>query len=318
MRRRVRAGLINTTVFGVLFLSATGCAGHAAAPVVAPIAAVADATGLTGVGMVSAGSRPLPAANAAGVLRLSLTVGGLKRGYLLAPARKKAPRMRPALLLYLPSANTLLGDEYVRYGLDLLRDHGMTVVVAGPWAGSWNAGRCCGQAHQRRVDDVAAVSAMRDDALRIAGADPARVVVLGHSAGALMAWRLACDGAFGAAAVVAVAGTLVSSCPALPSVPAFLAVNGGRDTSIPLEGSTRVVPLLGIAPPSVRKSLAVLALAGGCQESSVSSGLSDVHGCRGANPLQLRVLENAGHSWAGLDGTRAASLFLHAHVAGID
>ena len=158
---------------------------------------------------------------------------------------------------------------------------------------------------------------MRDDALRRSHADATRVLLLGHSAGAMLAWHLACDRTFGALAVVAVAGTLVSSCPALSPPPAFLAVNGGLDLSIPLDGSTRVVPLLGIAPPSVRDSLRVLAVAGGCQHVSVREGLSDAQGCLGGRPMQLRVLEHAGHSWAELDGTRAAATFLHAHVAGI-
>ncbi len=249
MRQRPASRLTVLATLAILMLALNSCAAHRAAPVGLPV----DATGLTGAGMVRVHSMPLPGADADGVGRVTVRVGGRDRGYLLAPARRVPPRMRPALLIYLPSANTLLRDEYVRYP---------------------------------------------------------------HSAGARLAWRLACDGAFGAAAVVAVAGTLVSSCPAL-SPPAFLAVNGGLDANIPVNGSTRVVPLLGIAPPSVRDSLRALAVAGGCQPIRDSNGLTDVHGCRGGRPMQLQVLARAGHGWADLDGTGAAARFLHAYVAGI-
>ena len=319
MGRSRRSRLLGLAACAAVSLAALSCSrspdGHGA-PRTASLATT-DATGLSATGLVDYHTTPLPGSDSDGVGRLTVHVGGLDRAYLLAPARRVAPRARPALLIYLPSANTLVTEEYVRYRLDALRDHGMTVLVAGPWAGSWNAGRCCGLPHRRGVDDVAAVSAMRDDALRHTDADPGRVVVLGHSAGALLAWHLACTRAFNAVAIIAVAGTLVSSCTAPSPDSAFLAVNGGRDTTVPLLGSPRVVPLLGVAPPSVRRSLLYLGAASGCRRMRVVQELTELYGCRDARLLQLRVVAQAGHSWAELDGTRAAAAFLRIHVVGI-
>ena len=318
--RSQRSRLLGLATCAAVFLAAVSCSSSPdvhRAPRTASLVATTDATGLSAIGLVGYHPSPLPGADPDGVGRLAVHVGGLDRAYLLAPARRIAPRARPALLIYLPSANTLLTDEYVRYRLDALRDHGMTVLVAGPWAGSWNAGRCCGLPHRRGVDDVAAVSAMRDDALQHTDADPSRVVVLGHSAGALLAWRLACTRAFTAVAIVAVGGTLVSSCAARSPDSAFLAVNGGRDTTVPLMGSTRVVPLLGVAPPSVRSSFLHLGAASGCHRFSVVQELTELHGCRDSRLLQLRIDAQAGHSWAELDGTRVAAAFLGLHVVGI-
>lgn len=278
---------------------------------------VQDATGLTAAGLVAAADVALPDAAADGTARLSAD----DRTYLLAPARRVAPGRQPGLLLVLPAANTTLRTEYDRYALDALRDHGVAVAVVGTYAASWNAGACCGGAQRDGVDDVAAVTAVRDDALRRIAGDPAQVAVLGHSVGALMGWRLACTPGFGAAAVVAVSGTLVSDCGPLQDTPAFLGLNGAADTTVPLEGDRRVVPILGIGPPPVRGSLGRLAEAGGCGPAEVrEAGRVTVvrhDGCTGGASVQLQVVAGTGHPWAGLDATRRAAAFLAESLPGV-
>ena len=282
---------------------------------------VQDATGLPGDRLAAAAPVPLPGAEADGTARLSVRVDGRDRIYLLAPARRVAPRAQPALVLVLPAANTNLRTEYDRYQLDALRDHGMSVAVVGTYGASWNAGTCCGKPLQDRVNDVAAVAAVRDDALQRAGADPGRVAAFGHSVGAFMAWRLACTPAFRAAAVVSISGTLVAPCPALPATPRFLALHGAQDSTVPVDGSRRVVPLLGIAPPSVRESAATLARAGRCSaavRSSVPGGTATTYdGCTGGGRVDLVVLDGQGHEWTDLDATRRVSAFLAEALTGV-
>ena len=284
-----------------------------ARPVVPPLPPVQDVTGLAGDRLVPATTIALPGADSSGVATLAVRSSGIDRPYLLAPARRVAPRAQPALLIVLPAANTLLRTEYDRYGLDAFRDHGMTVLVAGHDAASWNAGACCGRPAREDLDDVGAVTAMRADAVRRSGAAAGRTAVLGHSVGALMAWRLACTPAFGASAVVAVSGTLVHSCPPLPRTPRLLSLNGAVDRTVPVDGSTSVVPILGIAPPSVRTSLSRLAAAGGCAPPTRfrvgSSSVTDHVRCTGGGRLRLQVVDGQGHPWAGLDATRRAAAF---------
>ena len=286
-----------------------------------PLPPVDDVTGLSAQGMVAAKQIALPGADASGAAQLSVRSSGIDRPYLLAPARRVAPRGDPALLVVLPAANTLLRTEYDRYGLDAFRDHGFTVLVAGHDAANWNAGACCGRPAEQDLDDVAAVTAMRADAVRRSGADPARTAVLGHSVGAFMAWRLACTPAFGAAAVVAVSGTLVTDCPRLPRTPRFLALNGALDSTVPVDGSDREVPILGIAPPSVRESARRVAAAGSCAPPVTfgvgSTTVTDHRSCSGGGLVRLQVVQGQGHPWADLDATRRAAAWLSASVVGV-
>lgn len=287
-----------------------------------PLPAVNDMTGLPGDRLVAAEPVAIPGANADGTGRVSVQVDGRERIYLLAPARRVAPRSQPALVMVLPAANTNLRTEYDRYGLDALRDHGATVVVVGNYAANWNAGSCCGRPVEDGINDVNAVTAVRNDALRRAGADPGRVALLGHSVGAFMAWRLACTPMFGAAAVVAVSGTLVHPCPtSMSRTPRMLALNGAEDRTVPLDGSRQVVPILGIAPPSVRESAARVAAAGRCsaaRRESTSRGTATVYdGCTGQGSVRLEVVAGQGHPWDDLDAGRRASAFLAEALTGV-
>lgn len=290
-------------------------------PRLAPLPPVDDVTGLTGDHLVAAKEISLPGADASGAAQLSVRSSGIDRPYLLAPARRVAPRSDPALLIVLPAANTLLREEYDRYGFDAFRDHGFTVLVAGHDAANWNAGACCGRPAEQDLDDVAAVTAMRAEAVRLSGADAGRTAVLGHSVGAFMAWRLACTPAFGAAAVVAVSGTLVTDCPRLPSTPKLLSLNGELDRTVPVDGSDEEVPILGIAPPSVRESARRVAEAGSCAAPVTfgvgSTTVTDHRSCSGDGLVRLQVVNGQGHPWADLDATRRAAAWLSATVPGV-
>ena len=312
-------------------LALLSACGSAAPPAATPVATspykfprpaelppVSDATGLSGARLVATAPARLPGAAADGTARFSVLSSGGDRPYLLAPARRTAPRADPALLVVLPAANRTLREEYDRYGLDALRDHGLTVLVAGTYAASWNAGGgCCGRPASDGVDDVAALLAMRTDAARRTRVDAARTGVVGHSVGGLMAWRLACTPSFRAQAVVAVSGTLTAGCPALPAVPAFLAVHGAQDATVPVDGSRTRSRLLGVAPPSVRDSLAELAAAAGCTGRTGSGGTTTHSGCRGGGSVRLTVVPGAGHPWEALDATRRTAAFLADALSGV-
>ena len=315
MRRTGPAGLVAAVALA-------GCGGSAP-PVTAPsqVAPVASSPVAPAVGLVTAPAVRLAGADRTGAAQLSVRSSGIDRPFLLAPARTVLSGQPPALLVLLPAANTLLREEYDRYGLDAFRDRGFTVLVAGHDAASWNAGSCCGRPAEQDLDDVAAVTAMRADAVRRTGADAGRTAVIGHSVGAFMAWRLACTPAFRAAAVVAVSGTLVTECPDLPHTPRLLSLNGALDRTVPVDGSEAVVPILGIAPPSVRESAQRLAAAGGCAAPVTSAvegtTVTDYRPCNGDGAVRLQVVSDHGHTWADLDATRRVATWLSASVAGV-
>ena len=72
----------------------------------------------------------------------------------------------------------------------------------------WNATDGCCNVFNSDVDDVAYISALIADAITHYGADPKRIFLVGHSNGAFMAHRMACDRAELLAGVAAFAGVV--------------------------------------------------------------------------------------------------------------
>ena len=74
-------------------------------------------------------------------------------------------------------------------------EEGFILVMPNGYQNSWNGGVCCGAAASDRLDDVAffrAIFAELSDHLNI---DRNRVYATGHSSGAFMSYRLACEAA---------------------------------------------------------------------------------------------------------------------------
>jgi poly(3-hydroxybutyrate) depolymerase len=133
-----------------------------------------------------------------------------------------------------------------------------------------------------------------------------------------MVWRLACTPGFGAAAAVAVSGTLTAECPRpLVRVPDLLALHGEQDASVPLNGSDQVVPLLGIVPPSVRDSASRVAASAGCGAPMTTAAATSWGGCAGGGSVTLSVVPGRGHPWEDLDATRRTAAFLKAVLPGV-
>jgi len=117
-------------------------------------------------------------------------------------------------------------------------------------------------------DDVEYLTAVIDDVVKAFGADSSRVFVIGHSNGALMANRLACERSARIAAFVSLAGTVeASSChPAQPV--SVLTVHGTKDKYVLYEGGT----LQGLGSyRSAAATLAFWAKADGCEGSRTAA-----------------------------------------------
>jgi poly(3-hydroxybutyrate) depolymerase len=101
----------------------------------------------------------------------------------------------------------------------------------------WNAGGCCGEPAANNVDDVAYIRGAVADLIARYGIDPARVFGIGHSNGAMMVQRLACETNL-LAAEVAISGPLelsVSTCPDARGR-RILAIHGADDANVPIAG----------------------------------------------------------------------------------
>jgi polyhydroxybutyrate depolymerase len=102
----------------------------------------------------------------------------------------------------------------------------------------WNATDACCDWFRTGVDDVAYLDAMIDEITAEHRVDPARVFLVGHSNGAFMAHRYACDRSRRVAAIVTLAGMQwkdENNCK--PESPvSVLHVHGRYDTTVRYEG----------------------------------------------------------------------------------
>lgn len=112
----------------------------------------------------------------------------------------------------------------------------------------WNADDACCDFYASGVDDVAYINAMIDDISSQYTVDPKRIFVVGHSNGAFMSHRLACDLSNRIAAIATLAGAVwndPSKCNPTSQV-SVLDVHGNADVVVNYDGGA--VPAGLVAP----------------------------------------------------------------------
>lgn len=187
-----------------------------------------------------------------------------------------------------------------------------TAIVKGRDNRVWNGGGCCGSAAQgrRNVDDVGFISAMVDQITASHRVDPARVFATGHSNGAIMSYRLACELSDKIVAVAFQAGSLeLDRCkPVLPV--SVMNLHGLADTNIPVNGGRgEGVSRYTFASPV--DSIEQWAALDGCTERSdlIDPSNDDVSGtrwtgCDGGTVVEMILVDGATHPWMGHPGSR--------------
>lgn len=101
---------------------------------------------------------------------------------------------------------------------------------------SWNAGRCCGDAKEKNIDDVGFVSAILEKIKKDFNVDENRIFITGYSNGAQMAYRLACEMSDKIAAIAPIAAIgSFDACNPKRAVP-ILHIDGTADTCSPYGG----------------------------------------------------------------------------------
>ncbi|MEO1554820.1 MAG: hypothetical protein AAFS01_00195 [Pseudomonadota bacterium] len=113
----------------------------------------------------------------------------------------------------------------------------------------WNAGACCARAERRNVDDLGFISDVISALSRQGLVDPRQVYLLGHSNGAMMSYRFACERSSQVAGVIAIAGGLVTGgCQQARGV-RVLHIHGQRDTTFPIAGGGKGADLNATGDP---------------------------------------------------------------------
>lgn len=175
----------------------------------------------------------------------------------------------------------------------------------------WNGGACCGVASDARqnVDDVAFISALIDEITDTSAIDPTRIYATGHSNGAILSYRLACELSDKIVAVAFQAGSLeLDHCE--PSRPvSVLNLHGLDDTNIPIHGGSGDGPS-GHTFASPRASIERFAEINRCsmKDTLFDPSNDDLSGqrwtgCDDDATVELILVRGANHAWMGHSGT---------------
>lgn len=245
----------------------------------------------------------------------TLTHDGIERRYRLhVPAGLAAGEDVPLLVALHGGTGT--ADQFeASAGFEDLADTEGFIVVTPNGVGTgpdnalqtWNGGYCCGPAMNQDVDDVGFLVALVDEVARDHPVDRDRVFAAGHSNGAIMAYRLACEASDTFAAIGAVAGSLGVDCN--PSQPvSVLHIHGLADDNHPVEGGRGSK---SITPPDFRFDSAEAAIStwvevDGCPAEPAERALTDVTvqtwgPCEDGTEVELQLIADGEHAWPGSD-----------------
>jgi polyhydroxybutyrate depolymerase len=172
----------------------------------------------------------------------------------------------------------------------------------------WNATDACCDFFGSGVDDVAYLDAVIDEIATKYPVDPARVFVVGHSNGAFMAHRYACDRSARVAAIVTLAGMQwkdQSHCRPESAV-SVLHVHGRNDMTVRYEGGSTPAA----AYPGAVETVADWAAHDGCTGQPAATGRkldldrsvaadetveASYSGCPAGTGIGLWTIEGGGH-----------------------
>ncbi len=179
---------------------------------------------------------------------------------------------------------------------------------------TWNGGYCCGPAVRQDVDDVGFIRQLLDTLAADLSIDPARVVAAGHSNGAILAYRLACELSDRIVGIGVQAGSLgVDACTPSQAV-SVIHLHGTADTNHPIDGG-KGSGVAGVEFRPARAAVETLAAADGCTGEPRSStdpanpdlAVTTWSGCGGGAAVRFVVVDGATHAWMGHPAASAAA-----------
>ncbi len=182
-------------------------------------------------------------------------------------------------------------------------------IPLSPKSQVWNAGACCGAAAQDRdnVDDVAFSAAVIDQVEAAHDVDKTRVYAAGHSNGAMMSIRLACELSDKIVAIGVQSGTReVDQCHPSQKV-SVLEIHGTADRNVPIGGGQgdNSISRVDYRPPL--ETMQTFAALNGCPPDpteSVDTTNADVvtetwAPCQAGTTVQWIKVTSANHAWMG-------------------
>lgn len=278
-------------------------------------------------------SKPAPESNASitdkivrqGDYYFSISHGGLDRFYRVHVPPSYRP-MTPAPVVFAfhgggGDMDYMANDKY--YGLISKSDkEGFVVVFPNGYSrlksgklATWNAGNCCGDARDQKIDDVGFVRQIITNIEGQMNIDRNRIFATGMSNGGMMSHRLACDMADVFRAVASVAGTdNTQECHPTRSI-AVMNIHAMNDEHVLFNGGAGAGAFKDESKvtqfTSVPETVARWVSRNHCKDnarrvldvsSSRKSGRAycDIYdSCANGVAVKLCVTEGGGHSWPG-------------------
>lgn len=189
-----------------------------------------------------------------------------------------------------------------KYGYIAVFPNGYSRLPGGKMA-TWNAGRCCGAAQKRNVDDVDVIRRVIAEVRQQLNIDPARIFADGMSNGAMMSYRLACELSDSIRGIAAVAGTdnTLQCRPAQPVT--VLHVHAMDDDHVPFHGGTGPHAMVDVNFTSVDDTIQKWVAINHAQPQpqrvlAVPGATCNLYSATVA-PVKLCVTETGGHAWPG-------------------
>lgn len=192
-------------------------------------------------------------------------------------------------------------------GVIAIFPNGYSKFQSGKFA-TWNAGKCCGDARNKNVDDVDFIKELIQKVSSQLNIDKNRVFATGMSNGGMLSYRLACELSGLFKGVAAVAGT-DNTLECIPKNPiSILHIHAQDDDNVLFFGGhgngvkdkTKVTKFNSV-PATISKWIKL----NGCHEKpkrilEKSGAYCDKYlSCKNNTEVQLCVTEKGGHSWPG-------------------
>lgn len=186
--------------------------------------------------------------------------------------------------------------------------NGYSKFNSGKFA-TWNAGKCCGDARDKNIDDVGFIREMIAKISFQLNIDKSKIFATGMSNGGMMSYRLACELSDMIKGIAAVAGTdnTINCSPKNPV--SILHIHAKNDDHVLFNGGSgkslsdnkeKVTEFTSV-PVTVAKWVKQ----NGCNETpkrvlEKSGAYCDLYsGCKSGTEVQLCVTEAGAHSWPG-------------------
>lgn len=166
---------------------------------------------------------------------------------------------------------------------------------------TWNAGICCGIAKRDKVNDVGYIAGVIESLTSQGLVEPRKVVIMGHSNGAMMSYRFACTQPGMVSGVVAISGVLaLNQCPSAKGV-RVLHIHGEADEHIPYRGGAGKDGMEKLTYRSTQQTVQAMQQAG-----AASTELISLPGV----PHKLETVAQAVRSYKGVSLAETVAQFL--------